>query len=94
MRNEALACWSGLFYVLRSAMDYGFEINSAAQERLAYLRQQADQHRLAYAVLAQRRQTRRRFSVMLIWLGQRLTQWGQQLERRHQVLDVLHDTAM
>ena len=75
-------------------MDYGFEINSAAQERLAYLRQQADQHRLAYAVLAQRRQTRRRFSVMLIWLGQRLTQWGQQLERRHQVLDVLHDTAM
>jgi hypothetical protein len=94
MRNEALACWSGLFYVPRSAMDYGFAINSAAQERLAYLRQQADQHRLAYTVLAQRRQTHRGFSVMLIWLGQRLTQWGHQLERRHQVLDGLHDTAM
>ena len=75
-------------------MDYGFEINSAAHERLAYLHEQADQHRLATMVLAQRRQTRRRFSVALIWLGQRLTQWGQQLERRHQVLDVLHDTAM
>ena len=75
-------------------MDYGFEINSAAQERLAYLRQQADEHRLALAVLAQRRQNRRGFSVVLIWLGQRLTQWGQRLERRHEVLDVLHDTAM
>jgi hypothetical protein len=94
MRNEALACWSGLFYVLRSAMDYGFEINSAAQERLAYLRQQADQHRLAYAVLAQRRQTRHWPGGALIWLGQRLTQWGQQLQRRQEVLEVLHDTAM
>ena len=75
-------------------MDYGFEINSAAQERLAYLRQQADEHRLATLVLAQRRQTRSGFSVVLIWLGQRLTQWGQQLDRRQQVLDVLHDTAM
>jgi hypothetical protein len=75
-------------------MDYGFEINSAAQERLAYLRQQADQHRLASTVLAQRRQNRRWFSIALIWLGQRLTQWGQQLERRHEVLEVLHDTAM
>ena len=74
-------------------MDYGFEINSAAQERLADFRRQADQHRLATLVLAQRRQTRRGFSVVLIWLGQRLTQWGQQLERRQQVLDVLHDTA-
>jgi hypothetical protein len=75
-------------------MDYGFEINSAAHERLADFRRQADAHRLAAMVLAQRRQTRRRFSVVLIWLGQRLTQWGQQLERRHQVLDVLHDAAM
>ena len=75
-------------------MGYGFEINSAVQERLAYLRQQADQHRLAHTVLAQRRQTRHWPSVALIWLGQRLTQWGQRLERRQQVLDVLRDTAM
>ena len=75
-------------------MDYGFEINSAAQERLADLRQQADQHRLAQLVLAQRRQTRGGFSAALIWLGQRLTQWGQQMQRRHELLDVLHDTTM
>jgi acyl-CoA reductase-like NAD-dependent aldehyde dehydrogenase len=94
MRNEALVCWSGLFYVLRSAMDHGFEINSAAQERLADFRRQAEDHRLARAAKAQRRQSPRWSSVALIWLGQRLTQWGQRLERRHQVLDVLHDTAM
>ena len=75
-------------------MDHGFEINSAAQERLADFRRQAEDHRLARVALAQRQQPRRRFSIALIWLGQRLTQWGQQLERRHQVLDVLHDTAM
>jgi hypothetical protein len=75
-------------------MDYGFEINSAAQERLAYLRQQADEERLARLVLAQRRVRRRWSSTALIWLGQRLTQWGQQLQRRQEVLDVLRDTAM
>ena len=75
-------------------MDHGFEINSAAQERLADFRRQAEDYRLARAAKAQRRQTRSGFSVALIWLGQRLTQWGQQLERRRQVLDVLHDTAM
>ena len=75
-------------------MDYGFEINSAAQERLAYLHQQADQHRLAQLVLAQRRQAGGGFSTALIWLGQRLTQWGQQMQQRRKVLDVLHDTAM
>ena len=75
-------------------MDYGFEINSAAQERLAYLHEQADQHRLAMLVLAQRRQTRGGFSAALIWLGQRLTRWGQQMQRRREVFDVLHDTAM
>ena len=74
-------------------MDHGFEINSAAQERLADFRRQAEEYRLARAAKAQRRQTPRRFSTALIWLGQRLTQWGQRLERRHQVLDVLHDTA-
>ena len=75
-------------------MDHGFEINSAAQERLADFRRQAEDYRLARAAKVQRRQTRRGFSAVLIWLGQRLTQWGQRLERRHQVLDVLHDTAM
>ena len=75
-------------------MDYGFEINSAAQERLAYLHQQADQERLARVASAQQRQRRRWSSVVLIWLGQRLTHWGQQLQRRHEILDVLRDTAM
>ena len=75
-------------------MDHGFEINSAAQERLADFRRQAEEHRLAMRVLAQRRQTRGGFSTALIWLGQRLTQWGQQLQQRRKVLDVLHDTAM
>ena len=74
-------------------MDHGFEINSAAQERLADFRRQAEEHRLARAAKAQRRQSPRWSSIALIWLGQRLTQWGQQLERRHQVLDMLHDTA-
>jgi len=75
-------------------MDYGFEINSAAQERLAFLHQQADQHRLAQLVLAQRRPPRPWFSSALIWLGQRLTQWGRHLQRRHEGLEVLRDTAM
>ena len=75
-------------------MDYGYEINSAAQERLAYLHQQADQERLARLVLAQRRRTRRWSSTALIWLGQQLTRWGQQLQRRQEVLDMLRDTAM
>ena len=74
-------------------MDHGFEINSAAQERLADFRRQAEDYRLARLASAQRRQNRRTISLALIWLGERLTQWGQQLERRHQVLDVLHDTA-
>jgi hypothetical protein len=75
-------------------MDYGFEINSSAQERLAYLHQQADQERLARVALAQQRQTRRWSSAALIWLGQRLTHWAQQLQRRQDILDVLRDTAV
>ena len=75
-------------------MDHGFEINSAAQERLADFRRQAEDYRLARLAKAQQRQTRSAVSITLIWLGQRLTQWGQQLERRRKVFDVLRDTAM
>jgi hypothetical protein len=75
-------------------MDYGFEISYAAQERLASLLQKAAQERLVYRALAQRRRTRPWSSAALIWLGQRLTNWGQQLHRRYEVLDVLSDTAM
>jgi hypothetical protein len=75
-------------------MDYGFEINSAARERLAYLHQQAEQEQLARVALSQQRQTRRWSSVALIWLGQQLTHWGQQLQRRQDILDVLHDSAV
>ncbi len=75
-------------------MDHGFEINSAAQERLADFRRQAEDYRLARVAKAQRRQSPRWSSVALIWLGQRLTQWGQQQQQRHERLDVLHDRAM
>jgi hypothetical protein len=74
-------------------MDHGFEINSAAQERLADFRRQAEEYRLARVAKAQRRQSPSWSSVALIWLGQRLTQWGQQ-QQRHERLDVLHDKAM
>ena len=75
-------------------MDHGFEINSIAQERLADFRQQAELHRLAKVARQQRQQTKPWFSTTLIWLGQRLTQWGQRLQHRHEALEVLRDTAM
>jgi hypothetical protein len=75
-------------------MDHGFEINSAAQERLADFRQQAEHYRLAKLARAQRRPASPWFSTGLIWLGQRLTQWGRQLQHGHEGLDVLRDTAM
>lgn len=75
-------------------MDFGIDLNFAAHERLAYLRQQAEQDRLAYRFLAQQRGTVDWLSAALIWLGQSLAQWGTQLQRRRKGLDILSETAM
>ena len=65
-------------------MFYGFDFGNAAKERHEDLIQQAELNRLARRVMyhqAPQSLWNRWSSAVLIWSGQQLIGWGQQLER-------------